>query len=172
MLTKIQFQNLTQTSFVIGTYHHCHQPSSGIGQPHQLESMSQVQTTAVSDWESQFKWQEQTMIGLGSKKKERARKVPHILPNAHVVRHHHNELAWRSLKQYHELTQDLSGQTKSPVSGWNWKIKRSHFFCLEEMQLIISCFSSGRCENSNWLCQLYLPGQNQPCYVQNVGMWV
>ena len=80
------------------------------------------------------------MIELGFDKKEKARKVLHILPNAHVIRHHHNELAWRSLKQYYKLTQDLSGQTKSLVSGWNWKIKRSHFFCLEEMQLIISCF--------------------------------
>ena len=48
MLTKIQFQNLTQTSVIIGTYHHYHQPSSGIGQPHQLESPSRVQTTAVT----------------------------------------------------------------------------------------------------------------------------
>ena len=110
------------------------------------------------------------MIELGFDKKEKARKVLHILPNAHVIRHHHNELAWRSLKQYYTLTQDLSGQTKSLVSGWNWKKKRIHFFCLEEMQLIISCFLSGRCENSNWLCQPYLPGHNQPCYVQNVGM--
>ena len=110
------------------------------------------------------------MIGLGSNKKERARKVPHILPNAYAICHHHNELAWRSLKQYYKLTQDLSGQTKSPVSGWNWKIKRSHFFCLEEMQLIISCFCLDDAKIQIGFANCTYLDKNQPCYVQNVGM--